>query len=123
ALIVAAAQAGAALAADRVDLVHEDNAGRVALGLVEEIAHTRGADADEHLDELGAADREEGYARLAGHGAAEERLAGARRPHQEHTARDARAELGELIRVLQELHDFLELLFRLLDAGDVGEGD
>src|ERR687898_159897 len=47
------AQTGAALAADRVDLVDEDDAGGVLLGLLEQVAHTRGADADEHLDEVG----------------------------------------------------------------------
>ncbi len=39
ALVVRAAEAGAALAADRVDLVHEHDARRVALGLVEQVAH------------------------------------------------------------------------------------
>jgi len=38
----------------RVDLVDEDDARRVLLGLAEEVAHARRADADEHLDELGA---------------------------------------------------------------------
>ena len=52
ALVVAAAQAGAAVPADGVDLVHEDDAGRVLLRLLEEVAHARGADADEHLDEV-----------------------------------------------------------------------
>jgi hypothetical protein len=51
---VTAAQPGAAVAPDRVDLVHEDDAGRVLLGLLEEVANARGADADEHLDEVGA---------------------------------------------------------------------
>src|SRR5262249_20455654 len=50
ALVVAAAHAGAAVAADGVDLVHEDDAGRVLLGLFEEVAHAAGADANEHLD-------------------------------------------------------------------------
>ena len=63
ALVVAAAEAGAALAADRVDLVDEDDARRVALGLVEQVADAAGADADEHLDELGAGDAEERDAR------------------------------------------------------------
>ena len=39
ALVVAPTQAGAAMAADRVDLVHEDDARRRLLGLLEEIAH------------------------------------------------------------------------------------
>ena len=55
ALVVAAAHAGAAVAADGVDLVDEDDAGRVLLGLLEQVAHAGGADADEHLDEVGAA--------------------------------------------------------------------
>jgi hypothetical protein len=39
ALVVAAAQAGATLAADGVDFVDEDDAGRVLLGLLEHVAH------------------------------------------------------------------------------------
>src|SRR3970282_672333 len=123
ALVVAAAQAGAALAADGVDLIDEDDAGGVALGLIEEVAYTGGADADEHLDELGAADREERHAGLPGDRAREQRLAGARRAQQEDAARDARAEGGELLGVLEELDDLLELLLRFVDAGHVGEGD
>ena len=59
ALVVAAAEAGAAMAADGVDFIDEDDAGRVLLALLEQVAHARRADADEHLDEVRAADREE----------------------------------------------------------------
>ena len=79
ALVVRAAEAGAALAADRVDLVDEDDARGVALGLVEQVADAAGADADEHLDELRAGDAEEGHAGLAGDGARQQGLAGAGR--------------------------------------------
>merc|ERR1719353_1092966 len=69
ALVVAAAHPPAggarALAADGVDLVDEDDARRVLLRLAEERADARGADADEHLDELGARRRDEGDAGLA----------------------------------------------------------
>ena len=51
-LVVAAAHAGAALAADRVDLIDEDDAGRFALGLLEQVAHAARTDADEQFDEL-----------------------------------------------------------------------
>src|SRR5581483_1363384 len=40
ALVVAPAHAGAAVPADGVDLVHEDDAGGVLLGLLEQVAHT-----------------------------------------------------------------------------------
>jgi hypothetical protein len=79
ALVVAAAQARAALAAHGVDLVDEDDAGRVALGLLEQVAHAAGAHAHEHLHELRAGDGEEGHAGLAGDGLGHQGLAGAGR--------------------------------------------
>ena len=91
ALVMAATEAGATLAADRVDLVDEDDARRVALGLIEQVADAAGADADEHLDELGTGDAEERHAGLTCDGAGHQRLAGAGRSDQQHAARDARA--------------------------------
>jgi hypothetical protein len=111
------------MAADRVNLVDEHDAGRVLLALLEEIPHARGADADEHLDEVGPADREEGDVRFARDRARQQRLAGSRRAHQEHALRDAPAELLELLRFLEELDDFLELVLRFVDPRHVLEGD
>src|SRR5581483_2111738 len=99
ALVVPAPEAGAAVTADGVDLVHEDDARRGLLRLLEQVAHTGGADADEHLDEVGARDREERHAGLAGDGAREERLARAGRPVEQDALRDPRAERLELVRV------------------------
>ena len=56
ALVVAAAEAGAALAADRVDLVDEDDRPAHAAGLLEQVADAAGADADEHLHEVRTGD-------------------------------------------------------------------
>ena len=118
-----AADSGAAMAADRVELVDEDDAGRRLLGLLEQVAHTAGADADEHLDEVGAGDREERDPGLAGDRAGEQRLAGAGRPVEQHALGDARAERLEAPRVGQELLDLLQLLDRLVHAGHVLEAD
>ena len=123
ALVVAAAEARAALAADRVDFVDEHDARRVLLRLLEHVAHARRADADEHLDEVGAGDREERHLRLAGDRLGEQRLAGARRADHQHAARDAPAELLELRRIAQELDELADFLLGLVAAGDVGEGD
>ena len=122
ALVVAAAEAGAAVPADRVDLVHEHDGGRVRLGLLEQVAHPGGADADEHLHEVRAGDGVERHARLAGHGAGQQRLAGARRPVQQHALGDLGPDGLELGRALQELLDLLEFLDGLVRAGHVGEG-
>ena len=116
-----AAHARAAVTAHGVDLVDEDDRRRVGLGLLEEVAHAAGADAHEHLDEVGARDRVEGHPGLAGDGAREERLAGAGRAVQEHTLGDLGADGLELGRLGEELLDLTELLDRLVAPGDVGE--
>ena len=113
ALVVAAAEARAAMAADRVDFVDEDDAGRILLRLLEHVAHAARADADEHLDEVRARDGEERHVRLARDGARGQRLAGARRADQQHAARNTSAELLELLRIAQELHDLLQVFLGL----------
>ncbi len=123
ALVVAAAHAGAAMAADGVDLVHEDDARRVLLRLLEQVADPAGADADEHLDEVRARDREEGDPGLAGDGSGEQGLSGPWRPVEQHALGDPRPERLELLRVLEELLDLVQLLHGLVGARDVPEGD
>src|SRR5206468_269760 len=83
--------------------------------------HARRADADEHLDEVGARDREERHLRLARDGARQQRLAGARSAHHQHASRDAAAELLEFRRIAQEVDQLGDFLLGLLAARDVGE--
>ena len=122
ALVIAVAEAGAAVATDGVNLVDEDDARGRFLGLGEHVADAGCADADEHLDEVRARDGEEGHARLAGDGAGEKGLAGAGRADQQRALGDLAAEPRELAGILEEFDDFLKLLARLIDSGDVGEG-
>ena len=121
ALVVAAAEARAAMPADGVDLVDEDDARRVLLRLLEHVAHAASADADEHLDEVGARDREERHVGFARDRARDQRLAGARRTDEQRAARDAPAEPLELLRIAQELDDLLEIGLGLVDTRDVLE--
>lgn len=60
ALVVTAAQARAALSADRVDFVDKNDTRHIVFRLVEQVAHTRCADADEHFDKVTAAYAENG---------------------------------------------------------------
>src|SRR5205085_8835777 len=101
ALIIAVAQTGAAMAADGVDLVDEDDAGRRLLGLVEHVADSARADADEHLDEVRAGNGEEWNTRLTRDGAGEKRLTGARWPDQQSALGDLATEARELARILE----------------------
>ncbi len=111
------------MAPDCVDLVDEDDAGRVLLGLLEHVAHAARADADEHFDEVGAGNGEEGHIGFAGDGARQQGLAGAGRSDQQHAARNAPAEPLESLRIAQEFDDLLQILLGLVDARDILKGD
>ena len=119
ALVMTAAQACAAMATHGVNLVNEDDARAVALGLLEEIAHAAGANAHEHLDKFRTGNREEGHARFTRHGLGHQRLARARRAHHQHALGDARAQSGKFLRFLEELDHFLQLLFGFIGAGHI----
>src|SRR5690606_6665127 len=123
ALVVTAAEASAAVATDGVDLVDEDDAGGVLLALLEQVADAAGADADEHLDEVRAADAEERDPGLAGDRLGEQGLAGARRAHQQHALGDPAADAQVLAGVAEEVDDLLDVLAGLVDASDILEGD
>ena len=124
ALVVAAElRAAAARAADGVQLVDEDDRGRRLTRLLEQVAHARGADADDHLDELGGAQAEERHARLPGNRPRQQRLARSRRTDEQHALRHGAAEALVLRGVLQEVDDLDQLVLGLVDAGHVVEGD
>ena len=72
----------------------------VDLRLGEQVANARGSDADEHLDEVGAAQTEEGYVGFAGDGLREKRLACAGSADQQDTLGDLSAEPLVAIRML-----------------------
>jgi len=123
AFVVAAPETGTAMPPDGVDLVDEDDAGAVLLGLLKHVPHTARADADEHFDKVGAGDREERHIRFAGDGARQEGLTGARRAHQQNATGDLAAQTLEFLRLAQEFDDLLQILLRLVDAGHILEGD
>ena len=123
ALVVTATQARAALTTDGVDLVDEDDGRCRLLGLLEQVPHPAGADADEHLDEVRSRDREERHAGLARDGPRQQGLARTGRPEQQHALRDLRPHGLEPQRVLEEVADLLQLFDGFVRAGDVRERD
>ena len=121
AFVMSAADAGETGTSHGVDLVDEDEAGGVLARLLEHVADAARADADEHLDEIGAADGEERHGGFAGNGFRHEGLAGARRAGEERSARDLAAEEFEFERVAEVFHDLLHLFLRLVAACHVVE--
>ena len=93
--VMPAAEARAALTADRVDFIDEDDAGRALFRLVEQIPDTGRADADIHLHKIRARNREERHPRLPRDGAGQQGFTGTGRAHQQHPFGDPGAELFE----------------------------
>src|SRR6516162_123150 len=112
-LVVAAKRAGHSAAPQRVQFIYEDDAGRGAPGLLEQIADSRRADADEHLDEFRAGNGEKGHSRLTGDRTRQECLSGPGRSNQQHALWNPCAEAPERFWVAQERYHFLQLVFFL----------
>ena len=122
AFVVSASESGAALTADGVYFIDEDEAGGVFFPLVKKITNTGGADTHKHLDKIRAADGEKGNSRFAGYGPGQEGLARSRSAHQENALRDAASQFLEFFRIPQEADDLLQFFFGFIDAGHILKG-
>src|SRR5439155_5819655 len=118
---MAASQASPTEPADGVDLVDEDDARRVLLALLEQVAHTGSAHAHEHLHEVRPADAEERHARFAGDRFGQEGLARPRRADDQDALRNAPPQLLEFVRVFEELDDLDNFFLGLINPGHVGK--
>ncbi len=106
---------------DRVNFVDENDAGRILLALFKEIAHAARAHAHKHFHEVRTGNREEGDVGLTSDRARQQRLARSRRSDKQHALRNSPAQLLKLLRIFQELNNFLQLFLGLVRSGDVLE--
>src|SRR6266404_1995249 len=106
---------------DGINLIDEDETGRVLLALLEQITYPRSADADEHLDEIRTRNREEGNIRLAGNRARQQGLARSRGAHHQNPFGNPAAKLLKLLRLFQELNNLLQFFLGFFDAGNILE--
>ena len=123
ALVMAAAQPGAALAAHGVDFVNKNQAGRIFLALHKEVAHARSAHAHEHFHKVRAGNGKERHPGLTGHGARQQGFTRAGRAYQQNALGNAPAQAGELFGIGEELHHFRKFLLGLIHARHVGKGN
>ena len=121
AFVIAAAQAVSPAASDGVNFVDEHQTRCVLARLLEHVPHAAGANTDEHLHEIRAADAEEGCIRFAGDGLGQKSLARARRAHHQNAFGNAAAEFLKFLRVLQKLDQFGNFLFGFVHASHVFE--
>src|SRR5438067_9639401 len=111
------------MATDRINFVHEDDAWRVLLALLKQVAHAAGTHADEHLDEVRTRDGEERHVSFAGYRTGQQGLAGSGRADQQNALGNASTELLEFLRFAQEFNNFAQLFFGFIHAGHVFERD
>jgi hypothetical protein len=123
ALVVTTSEACPPSAANAVELIDENDAGRVFPGRLEEVADTGSPHAHKHLDELRSGDGVELDSRLSRERSGQQSLARSGRPHEQHPARYIRAKLAKLERILQVVHEVRNLSLGAFLARDVGEGD
>src|SRR6185503_12068733 len=102
AFVVSTTEACATMTAHRIDLVDEDDARRILLALLKQVAYTRCTDADEHLNEVGTGDREERNVCFTSDRTGQQSLTCSRRSHHQNTLRNASAEFLKLLRFLEE---------------------
>jgi hypothetical protein len=123
ALVMSAAEAGATMAAHRIDLVDKDDTGRVFFSLIEHVAYPRGTDTDKHFDEIGARNGEEGDLGFAGDSLGQQGFTGTGRAHHQDAPRNLATQLLELGGIAQELDQFGHFFLGFVDARDVVERD
>ena len=121
-LIVTTAHTGATVPTHGIDLVDEDNAGRLLFGLFEHIPNTGGTDPHKHFHEIRTRDREERHFGLTRNGLGEQGFTGSRRPHHQHAAGNTTAESLEFAGVAQKLYQFLHIFFRFIHTRHIGKG-
>ena len=120
--IVAAAETGASVSADRVDLVDEHDRRRMLLRLLKQVTHTARTDTDEHLNKVRTGNREERHARLTCNSSCKQRFTGTGRAEQQHAARDSRTDIVILLRILEEVNDLSHFRLFLVGTCDIGKG-
>src|SRR5213592_2494670 len=120
---MSAAHAMTAVAADRVNFIDENDARRGFLSLLKHVADARGADADEHLHEIGAADGEERHVSFTRDGARQKGLASAWRAYHQHALGNAATEFLKFYRIAQELDQLLHFVLGFLHARHVAKRD
>ena len=106
-----------------IDFIDEDDARCLLLSLLEQVTHTAGTHADEHLHEIGTRHRKERHASLAGYGLRHQRLTRSRRTYEQRTLGNLSAQFGIFLRILQEIHNLLHLLLGTRLSGHILESD
>mmetsp|Transcript_2572 Transcript_2572/g.4000 ORF Transcript_2572/g.4000 Transcript_2572/m.4000 type:complete len:321 (-) Transcript_2572:551-1513(-) len=107
--IVTSSESCSALTSNGIDLINEDDARRVLLGLVEHITHTRSSNTNKHLYKFGTRNGDEWHTCLSSNSLGEEGLTSTRGSIEDDTTRNAASVLGVSLGLLQKVNNLGEL--------------
>ena len=118
-LIVPAAKTSATMTAHRIDLINKNNAWRVLFTLFEQVANTRGTNANKHLHKIGTTYGEKRHVGFSSHCTREQGFSGSWRPHQQNTLWNSTSQFLKLLWFAQELNNLLEFVLWLIYTGNI----
>ena len=121
-LIVSAAVPAVTALSDGIDLIDENNAGRILLCFLEKVSHTGSAHTYKHFHKIRTGKGKEGHMGLPGHRLGQKCLSGTGRSHQQGAFWQLRTDLRIFGRVMKEIHHFLQGLLGFILSGHILEG-
>ena len=108
-----------ALPSHRINLINEDDAGRIALRFHKEVTNAAGPDTYKHFHKFRSCNGEERHPRLAGHSTREKRLPGTRRTNEQNPLWNFCPEVDVLLRVLEKIHHLHQIFFCFLGSCNI----
>ena len=120
-LVVAAADAGSALATHCINFINEDDAGRIFLGIVKHVSNPGRAHTDEHFNKIGTGNREKRNLGFTRNSLGEQSFASTRRADQQQATRNTSAKLLEFGGIFQKINHFLDFFLGFVAACNIGE--
>ena len=119
AFIVTATHAGTTMATNSIDFIDKHDRRSGLFGLLEQVAHSTGAAADEHFDEVRTRDRKDRHPGLASNGSGQQGLTCAGRAIEQHSLGDLCAQRAEPSGALQEVANLAEFFDRFVGARNI----
>mmetsp|Transcript_79622 Transcript_79622/g.161930 ORF Transcript_79622/g.161930 Transcript_79622/m.161930 type:complete len:354 (-) Transcript_79622:755-1816(-) len=118
-LIISTTHASTSLSSNSINLINENNAGRLLLGLLEDIADARSSNPNEEFDEFGGRGLDERHSSLTCQSLGHQSLSGAGRASEQDTTRNLCTDLHKALRSFQKVNDLHQLLLCFIDASYV----
>ena len=121
-LIVAATDTGATGTAHRINLIDEDDAGRMLFGLLKHVTDTAGTNTHKHFHKVRAGNAEERHLGLPRNGLGQQGFTRTGRTDHQHAAGNLAAQALEFRRITQKLDQLLHFFLGFFHPCHIGKG-